>query len=115
MIEPLAKVPRAKTRDTNDREADRNWRDVCRKVERRDGHLCRCCRCALTKTIRLQGDRMEHHHVIPKSRGGADTIENVAVICKNCHDERHVTRVLHITGNAEYELEFEKGGKTWRG
>lgn len=108
-------TPRARQRDKNDREADRNWLAVCRAVELRDGFRCRCCKGRVVKTIRLQGDRLEHHHVIPLSLGGPDTVENVAITCKNCHDDRHVSRVLHIKGNAEKRLTFEKDGDVWHG
>lgn len=108
-------TPRARQRDKDDRAADRKWFDVCRLVELRDGFRCRCCKGKVVKTIRVQGDRMEHHHVIPKSLGGPDEVWNVAILCKNCHDDRHVTRELHITGRADQTLTFEKNGKVWHG
>lgn len=32
---------------------------------------------------------LETHHIIPLSKGGADTIYNVAAICPNHHREAH--------------------------
>lgn len=115
VIQPLLKVPRARERDQKDRDADRKWYDVCRQVERRDGFRCRCCKGKVVKTMRRQGDRMEHHHVIPRSLGGPDEVWNIAITCLTCHDDRHVTRRLHITGNADEQLVFEKDGVEWRG
>jgi len=109
----LQKQPRARERDRQDRAADKAWLALCRYVDDRDLMRCRCCSRKVTRTIRVQGNRLERHHVRPRSHGGKDTRENVALLCKNCHDERHVTRELHITGNAEGILTFEKDGKVW--
>ena len=38
----------------------------------------RCCRC--------HEIGVDVHHIIPQSEGGADTIENAAPLCQNCHD-----------------------------
>ena len=32
---------------------------------------------------------LEVHHIIPLSRGGADTLENTIALCPNCHAKRH--------------------------
>lgn len=35
-------------------------------------------------------NKIEHfHHIIPRSRGGSDTIENQAGLCTKCHDKAH--------------------------
>lgn len=43
----------------------------------------RCCIC--TKPHRVQV-----HHIVPASEGGADEIENAIPLCPNCHDEVHI-------------------------
>ncbi|WP_366516092.1 HNH endonuclease signature motif containing protein [uncultured Pseudacidovorax sp.] len=32
---------------------------------------------------------VESHHVVAKNKGGADTPENTAALCPNCHRELH--------------------------
>ena len=34
-------------------------------------------------------ERLEIDHVIPLSKGGTDTIDNVALLCFDCHKEKH--------------------------
>lgn len=34
--------------------------------------------------------KIEHyHHIIPKSKNGSDTIDNIAGLCRCCHDKVH--------------------------
>lgn len=94
---------------------DKHWREVCRVVDVRDGRYCRCCQRKVVKVLAAQPDRLEHHHVVPRSLGGEDTPANVAVVCLECHQRRHVTRELSITGNANGLLTFERKGLTWQG
>lgn len=98
-----------------DREEGRAWRELCRFVNERDGYRCRCCQRHVVFSLKRQDARAEHHHVIPLSLGGPDTQQNVALICLKCHEDRHVKRTLHITGNANKKLTFEQDGKTWIG
>lgn len=38
----------------------------------------------------LCGGKIEHyHHIVPKSRGGSNTLGNIAGLCKSCHDRVH--------------------------
>lgn len=39
-----------------------------------------CCLCE-----KYSGTNIELHHIIPKSKGGEDTIENCIPLCFNCH------------------------------
>jgi hypothetical protein len=50
-------------------------------VVRRYGNACQIC--GWNKA------RCDAHHRIPKSRGGAHTIENGIVLCPNCHRVEH--------------------------
>ncbi len=46
----------------------------------------KCRYCGLTFQ---DGDRWEIDHLIPKSRGGSDTLGNCQVLHRHCHDQRH--------------------------
>lgn len=75
-------------------------------VDRRDEGQCRVCgrRCSTTATA--SENRAEHHHIIPRSLGGQDTPENLALVCVWCHDERHKKGTLRISGNAHERNEM---------
>lgn len=50
-----------------------------KNVLRRDGHRCQYCGVA---------DRLTIDHVMPKSRGGRDTWENLAAACVPCNNKK---------------------------
>ena len=37
------------------------------------------------------GEINRYHHIVPRSKGGSDTIDNIAGICKECHHKVHTT------------------------
>ena len=59
---------------------DRQWRNRRLVVLQRDKYLCQPCRRA---------DRVrpaqEVDHVIPRSAGGTDDLDNLQAICRECH------------------------------
>jgi 5-methylcytosine-specific restriction endonuclease McrA len=48
-----------------------------RNIFHRDGHSCQYCGCT--------GDDLTLDHVIPRSRGGGDTWENIVTACVRCN------------------------------
>ena len=44
------------------------------------GSVCKLCGCT--------GTELEVDHVLPLCMGGADTLENLQIICKACHAEK---------------------------
>lgn len=67
----------AALKDLRERDEYRRFRDF---VLDRDGHTCVYCR---TSAGPLQLD-----HVIPRSRGGADTPDNLVACCKPCNTSK---------------------------
>ena len=49
--------------------------------------LCKRC-CCICHTF--CGIHIEMHHIVPKSEGGNDKIENAISLCFNCHSEVHL-------------------------
>jgi 5-methylcytosine-specific restriction endonuclease McrA len=43
----------------------------------------RCQRC---EEINSQGRGLSAHHIMPRSEGGADELENLITLCDSCHD-----------------------------
>lgn len=65
------------------------WWKLSKQVRARDRDQCFLCKAPAT----------EVHHITPLSRGGSNTLANLACICKPCHDRRH------------NHLHAERGGK----
>ena len=58
--------------------------DLRKKVYRRDGF--RCALCDDTRGLQL-------HHVVHRSKGGADVPHNLITLCWKCHAVAHGTRL----------------------
>ena len=50
-----------------------------------------------------------YHHVVPLSRGGADAVENVVLLCRACHDAHHDGRRALDFGPQEPPDAFDCG------
>ena len=73
-----------------------------RSVFARDGHRCQYC-----------GDPAENiDHVIPRSRGGEHTWENVVAACRPCN-ARKEDRLLHETQMRLRRPPFTPTGRVW--
>lgn len=51
----------------------------------RDGNTC--VRCG-------SGENLEAHHIVPRSDGGDDELDNMATLCSDCHNSVHNSRCL---------------------
>jgi hypothetical protein len=58
-------------------------RGIMLKVVRRDGQICQQC------LANVPDDELEFDHVIPHSRGGPTTVENLRVLCRGCNSKKH--------------------------
>lgn len=59
------------------------WERVRRQALQRDHGLCRVC---LANGKVTPADAVDH--IIPKSRGGGDDLENLQGICNTCHQQK---------------------------
>lgn len=57
-------------------------RDVMLKVVRRDDYLCQICH------HHVPDDQIELDHIIPISRGGPTTVENLRLLCRTCNRKK---------------------------
>ncbi|WP_292295051.1 HNH endonuclease signature motif containing protein [Marivita sp.] len=57
-------------------------REVMLKVVRRDAHVCQKCHKY------VPDDEIEFDHVIPYSKGGPSTVENLRLLCRSCNRKK---------------------------
>lgn len=76
--------PKPKLRFYEKRESAKaqlqNWKKLRAAVIKRDGLACRVC--GVSRALDL-------HHILMRSLGGADRLENVCFVCRDCHKAIH--------------------------
>lgn len=63
----------------------RPWRRLRESILSRDNYLCQCEECQSKGLFTLAN---EVDHIIPKSQGGTDDIDNLRSINKKCHEKK---------------------------
>ena len=97
--------PRARAKARKRAKTQRVRAQVMLSVDERDGSTCRICQC---HTVAFDIERQpHHHHIIYRSHGGTDTLENIILICALCHDRVHRGGNIRLSGDA-YELCVER-------
>jgi hypothetical protein len=86
------------------RVIDANWREVCRLVTQREEGRCRVYGTRTDPFAVGRAHHGHHHHIMPRSRGGADTTANLVLISAKAHDEIHVKKTLVVEGDADTGL-----------
>lgn len=84
-------------RDTA-REKEARKRSVYTAVDLRDSRRCRCCG---------RREKLHHHHLVFRSKQGADSSENVLLLCVFCHALLHAKQLWIFGKNADKRLTFE--------
>lgn len=67
------------------------WRKLVKAVMERDKFRCRICRKSNLK--------LDPHHIVFKSAGGADRLANLVAACRICHDQIHLHKI-YLSGTA---------------
>lgn len=57
-------------------------RSIMFKVVRRDNHICQLC------SEHVRDDEIEFDHIIPVSKGGAATVNNLQLLCRSCNRKK---------------------------
>lgn len=65
---------------------NREYTKVRKLVYERDGGLCVLCGAMATDT----------HHIIFRSHGGPDTLENLVCLCRECHNLAHGVQAKEV-------------------
>ena len=79
-----------------DRESIR--RSVYAAVDARDERQCRCCG---------RREKLHHHHLTFRSKGGGDCVENVLLLCVLCHALLHARQLWIFGKDACRRISFE--------
>ncbi len=75
-----------------------DWRKTRSRVLKRDGHLCKCDDCVMDG-IYLPATEVDH--IIPKSRGGDDSLANLRAMNTECHKKKSVKEAIYgLTGDS---------------
>lgn len=101
LIDPL---PSAKTNFGNPKSRSQsnypsNWDSLSKQTKERDNWTCQKC-----------GDQggpygnatVSAHHMVPKSDGGKDKLDNLITVCHSCHEEEHGHHIPAGSGSGTY-------------
>lgn len=108
-------VTRADKRAREARNTERKRLAAYRLAEFRDGMRCRACGRKVVKTLSVVPNRCEHHHIAGRQVKDSEETRNIVILCLQHHEERHIKRTLHISGNADSTLTFTRGSEVWHG
>lgn len=75
-----------------------------RALNLRDGG-CRAPGCGRTRFLHA-------HHVVPLSRGGATDLDNMILLCGQCHRSLHLHEFA-ITAEGLQQFSFQRSGSPW--
>jgi 5-methylcytosine-specific restriction endonuclease McrA len=89
---------RAAEKKVRRRAVEKEWQSVRSQVLRRDRWKCRHCKSA---------ERIEVHHLKPRSLGREDSTRNCLTLCAICHAERHAYRLFIRGDDANKGVRFE--------
>jgi len=80
-------VPRLTSRTTEARAFQRAWTLCCHIVDARDRYRCRVCQRRVRRTLTLCAERLEHHHLVPRSLAPDLVLDvrNLICCCAECH------------------------------
>ena len=59
------------------------WSILEKRVFKRDKFICQSCELFCKDTPAL----LSAHHVLPRSKGGSNILDNLITLCRTCHDE----------------------------
>lgn len=89
---------------------------LCAVVFERDGYCCRACGAPVDTTAPKDDLSAAHpHHIVWRSKSGADTTVNVCTLCARCHAQAHGQdgARLIVAGDADHQLTFTRASRSW--
>jgi 5-methylcytosine-specific restriction endonuclease McrA len=75
------------------------------EVFERDHHKCRGC----GKDMDWSYEWIDVHHVVHRGKGGSDDLDNLILLCRDCHNNQHPEkRVKWGPSKQQAHQDFEK-------
>ena len=68
---------------SNQRGYGWDWQKLRKKALSRDNYLCQVCYSTKVLTAATEVD-----HIVQKSKGGTDSLDNLQSICHQCHKDK---------------------------
>lgn len=87
-VEPLRseKTNTSPTKNRSQSNYSKGWASLSKKTKERDHWECQRCGSRGGQ----KGDSILHaHHILPKSKGGEDRLDNLITVCHDCHEQIH--------------------------
>lgn len=105
----LLPKPRPRILDKRDeaRERLRMVREVYRLVAERDQRRCRCCGRGGRYDATASEQALHRHHLVYRSKQGADTTTNLISLCAWCHALIHARQLWPVDADADRLVRFE--------
>lgn len=100
-LEQLGGKSRRQLKQEARAEDIRQMKACYKAVDARDGGRCRVCRTRGNPNAMTLLERLHHHHLVYRSRGGQHETDSVLLLCGDCHEAIHVTATLRLEGDAD--------------
>lgn len=72
-------------------------------IRTRDAHACVYC----GRTAEQSGAHLHFDHLVPRAKGGADTIDNLVLACRRCNSARQDLSLAAWARKAKTELKLD--------
>lgn len=109
------RAAREKAKRERDLAEARVWTAISMQVCARDRQTCRVCfRLTLPYGVTTGDPRKfgQSHHIVYRSAGGPDTLDNLVWICNACSSKEHDEHRYVITGTADLLSITERNPET---
>lgn len=93
-----------------DDASSENWNKTRQRVLERDGYECRFCGKTEEEHVEDTGRGIDVHHIIPRSDGGGDVMNNLAALCRSCHrtmENLHGRAMGDVVRKEDYREDLE--------
>lgn len=92
-IKPLRDYKKQDHRGNDPYYQTKEWKTTRLQVVERDKGLCQSCK--RLGRIKAAGRYAVVDHIIPRKKGGHDGLDNLELVCKQCHDIKSAKERTH--------------------
>ena len=102
----MTRKPWADRGSRHERGYGARWDRIRQEALKRDKHLCQPCQTKGRVTPAKEVD-----HIVPKSKGGTDDLDNLQSICVPCHRDKTDAEAAEAQGRTHRtKMEFDAAG-----